>query len=81
MDLTSVDNRGRVWDFDDPKRRADAWRLTKQTKPDLIIGSPMCTPFSNLLAMSPAYKETPKYKNLLGRATEHLKFCCEVYEY
>ena len=81
LDLTSVDSRGRVWDFDNPKRRKDAWRLIKQTKPDLVIGSPMCTPFCNVLAMSPAYKETDKYKDLLARAKVHLQFCCEIYEY
>ena len=46
LDFTTVDSQGRPWDF----RRADcrnrAARLVIESKPMLLVGSPMCTMFS-----------------------------------
>eukprot|EP00973_Karenia_brevis_P029836 4115389-Karenia_brevis.AAC.1 len=43
LDLTTADDQGRPWDFDDPQCRDRARELVDRTKPALLVGSPMCT--------------------------------------
>ena len=52
LDLTTSDDEGRPWDFDDPSQRAKAKALVLEKKPQLLIGSPMCTAFSCLQALN-----------------------------
>ena len=46
LDLTTADNDGRQWDFDDVTMRERALRRVKDERPMLLVGSPMCTAFS-----------------------------------
>ena len=49
LDLTvndPVDDK--PWDFTDPAKRERARKLRRDTKPMLLIGSPMCKAFSTL---------------------------------
>ena len=43
LDLTTKDSMGRKWDLSKPEVRSRAIQFIKQTKPLLIVGSPMCT--------------------------------------
>ena len=48
FDLTSNDDEGNPWDFSIPAQRRKAEIQIEKEKPALLIGSPMCTPFSNI---------------------------------
>ena len=45
FDLTTVDENGKAWDFDDKSRREEARRRLRVQRPMFLIGSPMCTAF------------------------------------
>ena len=45
-DLTTTDEEGNVWDLNQLKMRNKAVRLLLQDEPTLLIGSPICTPFT-----------------------------------
>ena len=46
LDLTTYDEYGRQWDFNNAQMRNAAVRKVLTDKPILLIGSPMCGPFS-----------------------------------
>ena len=48
LDLTANDESGEPWDFSVPAQRRKAEDLLEKEKPVLLIGSPSCTPFSNI---------------------------------
>ena len=52
LDLTTTDDQGKPWDFNDLRRRLRAGRLLDEQRPTLLIGSPMCTAFSRLQQIS-----------------------------
>ena len=43
LDLSTVDERGIPWDFDDPEMREKAKKRQRDEQPMLLVGSPMCT--------------------------------------
>ena len=49
FDLTTTDEEGAPWNFNDPNMRNKAARRVLQDKPMLLIGSPPCTYFSQLM--------------------------------
>ena len=57
FDLTGTDELGNPWDFNIPEQRRKAERRLGQEKPALLIGSPMCTPFSNLQNINNAKRD------------------------
>ena len=46
LDLTTTDSDGRAWDFDEKEMRERAMKRLGTEKPQLLLGSPMCTAFS-----------------------------------
>ena len=55
LDLTTDDETGRPFDdFNEPKQRAKADKLFDTQQPFLLIGSPPCTPFSQIQAINKA---------------------------
>eukprot|EP00973_Karenia_brevis_P053051 7375893-Karenia_brevis.AAC.1 len=49
LDLTTYDENGKPWDFTDANMRNKAVRRLIEDKPLLLIGSPPCTYFSQLM--------------------------------
>ena len=80
LDLTTKDEQGRPWDFDDPACRRRAKVLIETTKPTMLIGSPMCTWFSNLRAMFTRNMTKEKIEENLEKARMHLQFTFELYD-
>ena len=80
LDLTVVDpDDGKPWDFDCPAKRAKALRKVQMEKPTLLIGSPMCTPFSILQKLSREKRDPVEFKRMLHHGITHLKFCILLY--
>ena len=48
LDLSTTNAAGRPWDFNLPECLVEAKRLVLEKRPLLLIGSPMCTWFSQL---------------------------------
>jgi len=80
MDLRTVRNDGTAWDFSKKAHRHDARRLQIQLKPDWLIGSPPCTPFSiwnvgiNFKRMNPTIVAA-----MIKEGRVHLNFCASLY--
>ena len=66
LDLTVIDpDDGKPWDFDTKEKRDKAFAKVKEEKPKLLIGSPMCTPFSLLQNLSKDKGDLEQKKALL----------------
>ena len=46
LDLTTVNEQGKPWNFDLKVMRDEALRRVREERPLLLVGSPMCTAFS-----------------------------------
>ena len=73
MDLTTG------WDFSKPGDRDVARTYVRQNKPLLLIGSPMCTPFSNIQNLNKDRRDPGIVKEEKDRARLHLAWCCRLY--
>ena len=74
------------WNFAEPEARERAWKLIKQSKPYVVIGSPPCTMFSRLQELNcHMHREDPnwlqEFEWLKARAVKHIECCVEIYEY
>ena len=79
LDLTSHDEKVNVWDFSIPAQRKKAERLLAEQQPTLLIGSPMCTPFSNIQNLNKAKRDPSVIEDEIARGRLHLEWCCRLY--
>ena len=79
LDLTTVDDQGRAWDFDDKDTRERARKLYRETMPMLLIGSPVCTAWSAWQNLNNVKRDPEVVRKELIRARVHLEFCMELY--
>ena len=79
FDLTSNDSEGNPWDFSIPSQRRKAEAQIEKEKPVLLIGSPMCTPFSNIQNINRAKRDPRIVKEEIDKARLHLAWCCKLY--
>ena len=80
LDKLVTDSRGKPWDFDDPARRRDAEKLIRKTRPKLLIGSPMCTYFSNIMNLAKLRMAPGEFERRLEHAVDHLRFMFSLFE-
>ena len=66
------------WDLNDSRHVAALWRYLKAAKPQLVVGSPECAPFSRLQTLN---RNNPTYGATLREGLQHLKLVCEVYRW
>ena len=79
LDLTVIDPEdGMPWDFGRPEKRQKAYRMVQEEKPMLLIGSPMCTAFSNLQKFN-RRKNPAMHQRMLDYAVMHISFCISLY--
>ena len=80
LDLAAPDPDGYISDFSKHKCRRRAFAKIRECRPYMIIGSPECTPNSNIQNLN---MKTPEGKEKIERAredgTKHLEFCCKIY--
>ena len=65
------------WDFDQKEDRARAEEHQVREKPLLIVGSPMCTMFSALQALS---RWTEEKEAKYDKSVKHMQWACKLYE-
>ena len=78
LDLT-YDDEGNTWDFSIASQRRKAEGLLEQQRPMLLIGSPMCTPFSNIQNFNKARRDPGVVKKEIDNASIHLAWCCKLH--
>ena len=66
------------WNLSDAKQRDKVWCELEEQEPELIIGSPMCGPFSQLQNLN---KDSPEYKEKLKEAAIHLRWIMKIYKW
>ena len=80
LDITTCDERGVPWDFTKEEMKRKAEKLLDETKPDLLVGSPMCTKFSSWQRINWRRTRNPRrFKQERAEAVEHLEFVCHLY--
>ena len=78
MDLTTTDELGRPWDFSKEEMKSKARAKLRKQKPDLLVGSPMCTLYSAWQRLN-KNKDIRAYRKRLKDARAHMEFVCELY--
>ena len=72
LDLTTADEDGSLWDFDSKVMRDRAMANVKRERPQLLIGSPMCTAFSTWQRINNLIRAPVTVAAEKCRAVEHL---------
>ena len=79
LDLTTVDEFGRPWNFCDEDCRQRAEELIEFLKPDLLIGGPPCGPFSQIQFLNQTKCDPAEMLRKVQEGREHVRFCCKLY--
>ena len=81
LDLTTVDPKdGKPWDFSIQSKRDRVEQMIRDKQALLLIGSPMCSAFSQLQLLNRHKMGEEEYNNKAREATEHLRFCTKLHE-
>lgn len=75
LDLTTCDNDGRMWDFNQKDMRNRAIRKLLKDQPTLLIGSPMCTAYSSIGNMNYFRMSKEEMEARMKYARQHLELC------
>eukprot|EP00973_Karenia_brevis_P071117 9880493-Karenia_brevis.AAC.1 len=80
LDLTTVDENGEPWDFNKIHMKNKAIRKIIQDEPMLVIGSPMCTNFSQLMNINWSRMSQEDVQKRWEEAVMHIEFCAFIYK-
>lgn len=81
LDLTRADpTTGEPWDLSNQKVQSRVVKMINETKPLFLIGSPPCTAYSPLQALSKSKRDPKIVRAELTAARVHLEFCTRLYE-
>ena len=78
LDLTTMDEEGKPWDFNLASQRAKAVKLLEAEKPLMLVACPMCGPFSSLNYWNYQKSDEQTVRQKLEKALTHLKFSLEL---
>lgn len=80
LDRVVRDADGKAWDFDDPAMRLRAQELIRKTRPWLLIGSPMCIYFSNIMDLAKGRMAPGEFERRLAHAIDHLRLMFSLFK-
>ena len=80
LDLTTRDEDGLPWDFNDAKMRNRAIRKILHGKPLIFIGSLMCTEYSAMNMINHSRMPVEEVVARPAYARRHLELCIKLYE-
>ena len=80
LDLTTCDEDGRAWNFDEKEMRERARKKFHTEQPLFLVGSPPCTQWSSLQALSEAKRDPEEVKREKIKALVHMQFITELYK-
>ena len=67
LDITTQDSQGMAWDFADSACRRKAIALVNQSRPLLLVLSPMCKYFSALQNLSKGFRDEETFQENLKK--------------
>ena len=80
LDLTTHDpDDGKPWDFTKSDKRAKAMKKVEDKEALLLIGSPLCTVFSQLQTQNKNKRDPDKLEEEKRNGRQHLEFCMRLY--
>ena len=80
LDITMPDPEdGMPWDLSKECKRRRLRELINTTEPYFLIGSPPCTPFSNLQNLNAKRRDPEIVKKELEAGKRHIRVCCAEY--
>ena len=80
LDLTTKDPvTGKPWDLSLPSVQSRVKKLVRDTEPFCIVGSPPCTPFSQLQGLNKKRRDPKIVAKEFRAGRAHMRFCLEVY--
>ena len=74
--LTTTNSEGKPWDFNDSAPRTEAENILDEQRPQLRIGSPICTAFSNIQDLNKAKRNPAVVEAEIEKARVYLNWCC-----
>ena len=80
MDLTTYDEHGNPWDFNNPTMRQKAKAIVNSKAALLLVVSPMCSAVSRLQTFNVKRLGTDKVKEMLELCIKHLNVAMELCE-
>ena len=80
LDLTTHDDDGRAWNFDQLEMRNRAVRRLLRDEPTLLIGSPMCTAFGQMNHINYSRMDPMEVKAHKEYGRRHFEFCTKLYD-
>ena len=80
LDLTENDCDGEPWDFNIEAKRQHAMEMVKSKKALLLIGSPMCSAFSQLQHINFSKMSAADVSKVKEYGRKHFEFCRELYQ-
>ena len=80
LDFTTCDEDGRPWNFDQLEMRNRAVHKLLKDEPTLLIGSPMCTAFSQINQINHPKMDPWEVERRMSHGRKHLEFCTKLYE-
>lgn len=69
------------WEFFDANARAEFWKIRRQQKPDLVILTPECKPFSQLMNINWDEMDDAQRLRIQTEGLAMLQFCVQVAEH
>jgi hypothetical protein len=79
LDLTTCDTDGRAWNFDEEEMRTRARKKFEDEEPMFLIGSPPCTQYSPLQALSASKRNPEELRREQVKAAVHMEFVTSLY--
>ena len=79
LDLITIVETGRAWDFDCIHMKNKATRKLLEDKPMLLIGSPMCTEFCSWMYINHLKMPKKVVHERMRKARAHSEFCTTLY--
>ena len=82
FDMTQPrESDGQPWDFRRHDHRRDAYFILRKDRPLLLVGSPVCTAFSQIMALNWDKMAPEERGKMIHEGVEHLKFVCSMYKW
>ena len=78
-DLVVSDESGNPWDVYQPEQRNKCPKHVMKQKPQLLIGSPMCTAFSALQGLNKWRMSPAKWDAFMEKRMRHIRFASNLY--
>ena len=79
FDLQVMKPEGGYWDFAQEADRDLCRAMLGETRPVLLIGSPMCRMFSNQMRLNRRHYSNEVWEKMMGDTRVHLEFVVSLY--